>query len=301
MTLPLHTGDRTATVGAEWMVWDNRCRLVVTDPWALYFAREVLERRLAVADRLVNPRRAGSVVRRLLRESGWPVGPREDALFGPQPTDTDPDGIGPFPYALAAVPPGAPVHVPVLHPWQRTLRPAVRRRERDIMHIAPGASAYAWTAQRCAEAVAEATNCGVLVAIGDHVATSGLAPVGGWRLELLDEGAAAIPGELPPQIVALDGGAVSRVSTVRQPRLALSDGRVDLRRIVVPTTGRDVVPAWRSITVAAANGPAASAACRSALLRGTAAATWLDGLGLAAELVAADGTVRRVGCWPARA
>lgn len=293
MTYPLHTGDRTATVGAEWRVWDRRCRLVVTDPWALYFAREVLERRLAVADRFVNPRRAGSVVRRMLREGGWPGSTRPHGPFGPEPTIADPTGIGPFPYGLTTAPDGAPVHVTAEKTVERTVR-----RDRDVLRIGPGASAYAWTAQRCAEAVAETTSCGVLVAIGDDVATSGLAPVGGWRLELADDNHHVDdPSAARSTVLALDGGAISRVSAVRTTR---HHGRgADLKRIVVPATGRSITPVWRTVTVAAANGPAASAACHGAVLRGPWAPGWLAGLGVAAVLVTASGEDRVViGRWP---
>lgn len=305
MTFPLHTGDRTATIGAEWTVWDDRCRLVVTDPWSLRDARQVLERRLAVADKVVNPRRAGAVVRRLLREGGWPHTERGDTRFGPQPTAADPFGIGPFPYGLALASDGAPAHV--LSATRHAATAPSRRRRRDVLCVGQGSTATAWTAQQCAESVAEATRCGVLVAIGDDVATSGLAPVGGWRVALDP----AVPGG-EPLVVALDGGAISHVRTDRPGRLRDTDrpgrlrdtdrlrGARDLepRTLVVASTGRTMRPVWRAVTVAAANGPAASAACRGALLRGTAGPGWLADLGLAARLVAVDGTVAVVGRWP---
>jgi thiamine biosynthesis lipoprotein len=134
--------------------------------------------------------------------------------------------------------------------------------------------------------VAEAYSCGVLVAFGDHVATSGLAPVGGWRVQLRDA------PEEPAALVAVDGGAISSVSCVRPGR----PGR--LQPMVVPATGRSVVPAWRSVAVAAADAQAASAACTGALLRGAAAPAWLAELGLPARLVDADGVAHVVGHWP---
>ena len=42
MTLQLHTGSRTVTIGADFLVWDVPCRVVLTDPWQLREAREVL-------------------------------------------------------------------------------------------------------------------------------------------------------------------------------------------------------------------------------------------------------------------
>ncbi|WP_219415222.1 FAD:protein FMN transferase [Pseudonocardia nigra] len=281
MTVPLHTGDRTVTVCSEWSVWDTRCRLVVTDPWAMHRARRVLEEQLTAVDRVVNPRRAGSVARRLRRDgSAVPVGVLLAELLGRRPTVRTAEPA-PFPYGLAAVPDGVDVHHPALEPWQLALD------ARDGLHLEPGPSPRAWTAQRCAELVAEATSCGVLVAVGGDVATSGLAPVGGWRVQLRDAPAG------PATVVAVDGGAISQITTVRVGR-----GRSELHRVVVPATGRTVVPEWRSVAVAAADGPAASAACRGALLRGTGAAGWLADLGLPARLVDRAGEVHAVGRWP---
>jgi thiamine biosynthesis lipoprotein len=286
----LHTGVRTATVCTEWSVWDTRCRLVVTDPWALHRARGVLEEQLTAVDRVVNPRRPGSVARRLRRDG---VRVAFGALLAePLGAGSGPRGAEPrpFPYGLTAAPEGADVHQPAPDPWQLALE-ATTMCQRDGMHLEPGPSARAWTAQRCAELVAEVTSCGVLVALGSDVATSGLAPVGGWRLELLD-----VPDA--PAVIAIDGGAVSRLSTVRagQPR-----GRSELHRIVVPATGRTVLPAWRSVTVAAATAPSANAACTGALLRGACAPGWLAELGLPARLVDRDGAVHAVGRWPVAA
>jgi len=170
-------------------------------------------------------------------------------------------------------------------PWQQEF--AAVGRAREGWTVAPGPSAAALLAHRCADLVAEACSCGVLVAFGDHVATSGLAPVGGWRVQLRDA-----PGA-PTALVAIDGGAISSVSCARPGR------RERLQPFVVQGTGRTVVPAWRSIAVAAADAPAASAACTGALLRGAAAPAWLAELGLPARLVDVQGVPTTVGHWPA--
>jgi hypothetical protein len=256
MTASLHTGARTATIGRAWSAWDTSGLLVITDPWALHEARDVLEEELGAVDRIA--------------ARGCRAGAR---LPGP--------AIGPLPYGLTSAPPGEPVHRPAPQPWETD--PVGGR---GVLRLESGPSLRATAAQRCAEVVAEATSCGTLVAIGADVATSGLAPRGGWRVEL------PAVGEVAPLVLAVDGGAVSWIDTARH-------GRPGLRRVTVRATGRTADPVWRHVAVVAANGPAASAACAGALLRGSAAPAWLGALGLAARLVAADGTQVAVGSWPA--
>jgi thiamine biosynthesis lipoprotein len=272
MTISLHTGVRTATVRSGWTAWDTPFQLVVTDPWAMHHAR------LQVQD-LVGAL-ATAVDRRL------PAARRDARLI--ELLGGAPDAATrPFPYGITAAPAGAEVHRPAPTPWELAFTAATR--SRDGWHVAPGPSAHALIAQRCAELVAESASCGVLVAFGDHVATSGLAPVGGWRVQLRDAPTAPTP------LVAVDGGAISAVTCVRPGRA----GRPDrLQPLTVPATGRTLVPAWRSVAVAAADAPAASAACTGALLRGACAPAWLAELGLPALLVDADGVACAVGHWP---
>jgi hypothetical protein len=269
MTISLHTGIRTATVSSAWMAWDAPFQLVVTDPWAMHHARRQVTDLVSAL--------AGAVDRRL------PAAQRDarlaELLGGARATTPRP-----FPYGITAAPAEADVHRPAPAAWQQTFTAATRAR--DGWPVAPGPSAHALIAQRCAELVAEAASCGVLVALGDHVATSGLAPVGGWRVELCDA-----PGA-PTALVAIDGGAISSLSCVRPDRPDR------LQPLVVLATGRSVVPGWRSVAVAAADAPAASAACTGALLRGAAAPAWLAALGLPARLVDVHGVQHAVGHWP---
>lgn len=273
MTLPLHTGVRTCTVSAQWSVWDIPGRLVVTDPWALRHARQVLQEQLTAVDRVVRPSgRRG-------RRAGDGVGA---GVFGDRPHPVA--AVRPFPYGLTLVPPGEAVH-----------RPAPGARPTDAgpgwpgLPLEPGPAVRAWAAQLCAERVAEETSCGVLVALGGDIATSGLAPAGGWRLEL-DRGASLV--------VALDGGAVSRVGTVGTVPPGVPHHRRGRHGIGGPATGRTGGRAWRSVTVVAADAPSASACCTGALLRGAGAPSWLAGLEVPARLVDARGTVQAVGGWP---
>jgi thiamine biosynthesis lipoprotein len=269
MTISLHTGIRTATVSSAWTAWDTPFQLVVTDPWAMHHARRQVTELVGAL--------AAAVDRRLPAS-------RRDArlaeLLGGSPAAAP----RPFPYGITAAPADADVHRPAPAAWQQGFTSA--RRARDGWSVAPGPAAPALIAQRCAELVAEAASCGVLVAFGDHVATSGLAPVGGWRVPLRDA------PEAPSTLVAIDGGAISSVSSVRPDRPDR------LQPLVVSATRRTVVPVWRSVAVAAADAPAASAACTGALLRGTGAPAWLAELGLPALLVDAHGVSHAVGHWP---
>jgi len=269
MTISLHTGIRTATVSTAWTAWDAPFQLVVTDPWAMHHARLKITELVGAVTAAVDRRlpAAGRDARLMELLGGAPdAAPR------------------PFPYGITAAPADADVHRPAPTPWQQAFTAAGR--SRDGWTVSPGPAAPALLAQRCAELVAESFSCGVLVAFGDHVATSGLAPVGGWRVALRDA-----PGA-EPAIVAIDGGAVSSVSCVRP-------GRPDrLQPVVAAATGRTVVPEWRSLAVAAADAASASAACTGALLRGAAAPAWLDTLGLPACLEDVHGVAHAVGNWP---
>jgi hypothetical protein len=271
MTILLHTGVRTATVSTEWTAWDTPFRLVVTDPWAMHRARKLVEEQVGLLVAAVAARRDAAARDALLAE-----------LLG---AGARPVAVRPFPYGIATAAADADVHRSAPRSWQQAFASAARGR--DGWRVEPRPSVRSLIAQRCAELVAEATCCGALVAFGDDVATSGLAPVGGWRVELRDA------PDAPTTTVAVDGGAISSVTSVRADR----GGR--LQPLVVPGSGRVVLPVWRSVAVAAADAPAASSACAGALLRGAGAPAWLSGLGLPALLVDATGGTHTVGRWPA--
>jgi thiamine biosynthesis lipoprotein len=268
MTISLHTGVRTATVSTGWTAWDTPFRLVVTDPWAMHRARRLVEDQVGA----------------LVAAAGTDARSRDARLAELLGARARTGRVRPFPYGIAGAPAGVDVHRAAPAPWQQVFASATRAR--DGWRVEPGPSGRALLAQRCAEEVAEVTSCGALVAFGDDVATSGLAPVGGWRVELRDA-----PGA-EPAVVAVDGGAISSVSSVCAQR---GDR---LHPLVVPGSGRTVVPVWRSVAVAAADAADASAACSGALLRGAGAPAWLAGLGLPALLVDTAGTPHAVGSWP---
>ena len=97
------------------------------------------------------------------------------------------------------------------------------------------------------------------------------------------------------QVVAVrEGGLATSSTTVRRWRA----GSAELHHIVDPLTGAPAFEHWRTVSVAAASCVDANAAATAAILKGAAATRWLDELGLAARLVAADGSVTVTGGWP---
>jgi hypothetical protein len=256
MTATLHTGTRTATVAAEFSMWDLTGRLVVSDFRARATAHTVVEAELAAVDRLARPRGLAWVLRGMLGDHGGL----------PEPTPP----TWPYPYGATVAPSSGPVHHLALA--------SVPLTGRRVLRLDAGPTLLARAVQRCAEAAAEATQCGVLVSLGGETATSGLAPAGGWRLQLpAADGAGGT-------VLAVDGGAVSV--------LGAPDGR-HLRRL------RGGRATWRHVVVLASNAPVAAAAARTVVLAGPAAPAWVAGHGLAARLVDVAGGVHEVGCWPA--
>jgi hypothetical protein len=264
MTVHLHTGSRSVTIGADFAVWDMPCRVVLTDPWRLRDARDVLRREVTALDAVARPR---ARVARRLRGTGLRL--------------TAPPSTAAYPYGATTAPANGVVHHQITAP----ARLDVGRGRRGALRLDPAPTLAAAAVQRCAEAVAEAARCGVLVAIGGDLATSGLAPAGGWRIEL-----PSVPAAVPT-VLAIDGGALSA--------FGLPTGG-PLRRLVVSATARPVRPVWRHIVVLAGGAPAASAAASGAMLRGSAAGPWLAELGLGARLVDSTGGWQEVGRWPDR-
>jgi thiamine biosynthesis lipoprotein ApbE len=123
-------------------------------------------------------------------------------------------------------------------------------------------------------------------------------PAGGWQIRVQD-----ITGpvdETPAQgsydTVGLRSGGLATSGTgARRWRR----GGYDLHHIVDPRTGLPVRSPWRTVSVAAATCADANAATTAALVKGAGAERWLTRLGLAARLVAHDGTVVTTPGWPA--
>jgi len=128
------------------------------------------------------------------------------------------------------------------------------------------ASTKAWAADLAARMVEESLDVGVLVDCGGHVAVCGLAPDGGWPVQIGGRG-----GE---EVCLYSGGLAT-------------------------STFADAESPWSMVTVAAATCVASNAASTAALLIGEHATAWLDDLNLPARLVRADGEIVLTGGWAA--
>jgi thiamine biosynthesis lipoprotein len=151
----------------------------------------------------------------------------------------------------------------------------------------------------CASAALEAAGAGagVLVSLGGDVAVAGRTPEGGWRI-LMSEDSRADP-EGPGEVVAIERGGLATSSTT--VRRWSSDEGVTAHHIVDPRTGLPAETPWRTATVVAETCEAANAASTACIVLGHAAPGWLASAGLPARLVAQDGSIVRLGGWPAPA
>lgn len=158
-----------------------------------------------------------------------------------------------------------------------------------------GATAKALGADRSAAAAARAMggDGGVLVSLGGDLAVAGRPPTGGWPVLATDSHPAG-SDELGQQ-VRLGAGALATSSTTR--RRWRRAGRV-LHHVIDPRTGAPAGGPWRTASVAASSCVDANAASTAAIVAGSDAEAWLEANGLAARLVAGDGTVVLVGDWP---
>lgn len=172
----------------------------------------------------------------------------------------------------------------------------VRAPEGDLLCVPPGleldlgASAKAWAADLVATEVAE-LGTGVLVNLGGDLAVAGAVPHGGWPVEVSDR-----PQGLPVQVVAVEGGGLATSSTTAR---AWRRGGRPVHHVLDPRTGACAPSDWASVTVAATSCLQANAASTAAVVLGAAAPAWLDERGHPALLVGCDGSVVRVGGWPA--
>lgn len=152
-----------------------------------------------------------------------------------------------------------------------------------------GATAKALTADRIAREVREHTGHGVLVSLGGDIAVAG---DHGWDIGVAEDHAAAEPD----QVVRIATGGVATSSTA--VRRWTAGGR-QRHHIIDPATGEPAESPWRTVTVAARTCLAANTASTAAIVVGESAPAWLTEHGVAARLVANDGSVVRTGGWPA--
>jgi thiamine biosynthesis lipoprotein len=156
-----------------------------------------------------------------------------------------------------------------------------------------GATAKAWAADKCAEQIASAVGCGVLVSLGGDVAVAGAPPPSGWRVKVTDDHAA--PDSAAGQTVTISSGGLATSSTT--VRTWTVGGR-PVHHIIDPATGEPARSCWRTVSVAAGTCTDANTASTAAIIRSAAAPDWLHDVGLPARLVRHDGTVETTAGWP---
>jgi thiamine biosynthesis lipoprotein len=151
-----------------------------------------------------------------------------------------------------------------------------------------GATAKAWTADHAAHALAARYSTAVMVELGGDLAVAGGRP-DGWCIQVAErEGS---DGQL---VLVRHGGLATSTTTVR----TWQRGGRAMHHIVDPTTGLPADGPWRTASVAAPCALAANVASTAAIVGGADAVEWLTRRGLAARLVATDGSVVTTPGWP---
>ena len=172
------------------------------------------------------------------------------------------------------------------------------RRRRTIrlpagVRVDLGATAKALAADRAATAAWATTGGGVLINLGGDIRVAGPAPEGGWPVRITNEPRCGTNGR--GQTVAIQTGGLATSSTTAR---RWQHGGEIKHHILDPADGEPAPAVWDAVSVAAATCLDANTASIAAIVRGEGAPTWLEKLGLPSRLVAADGSVVRVGEWP---
>jgi thiamine biosynthesis lipoprotein len=291
---------------AEWPVWSTTARIVVTDPSAVDDVTGTVREQLAAVGAACSRFRADSELSRVHRARGRTVrvSPLLAELVGAALTaasrtggDVDPT-IG---SALARLGYDQDIsQLPEHRPGVRVTGPApgwrsVRLSGRDLtvpdgVVLDLGATAKAFTADRCAHLAADRCGAGVLVSLGGDIATAGPAPDGGWLVLVQDQ-----PDDPACTVALPSGSAIATSSTVsRSWQLA---GRA-VHHILDPRTCQPAPPVWRSVSVAAYSCLEANTLTTAALVRGRSAPAWLRERRMSARLVSAGRGVVTTGGWP---
>ena len=161
------------------------------------------------------------------------------------------------------------------------------------IHVDLGATAKAWAADRSAQRIAEALDCGVLVNLGGDVAVDGPAPVDGWPVGIAAECTTPV-AETDCVVSLLAGGLATSGTTARS---WMRGGR-RVHHIIDPWTGEPAPSIWKLVSTTASSCVEANAWSTAAVVWGDDAVGNLSGFGVPARLVDAEGEVVHVGDWP---
>lgn len=157
-----------------------------------------------------------------------------------------------------------------------------------------GSTAKALAADRAASSIATITGAGALVSCGGDLSVCGPVPDGGWMVQVSEHH--ADPDAPGGEMIAVTEGGVATSGTVSR---RWKRGDRELHHIIDPRSGLPAETPWKLATVAAATCVDANIASTAAIIMGEPAKFWLESQGLAARLVHRDGTVVRIGGWPA--
>ena len=178
--------------------------------------------------------------------------------------------------------------------WQVALDPSTRTVAVPVgVHVDLGSTGKAFAADRSARRIAEALDCGILVNLGGDVAVAGPPPADGWGVGIALSSATA-PGDADQVIVLRSGGLASSGTTAR----TWSRGGRPVHHIIDPWTGEVAPSTWVLASVLAPTCLEANGWSTAAIVWGDDAPGNLAAHGVAARLVASDGSVQLVGDWP---
>ncbi len=179
--------------------------------------------------------------------------------------------------------------------WRIRLDP-----ERRSVSIPPGirvdlgSTAKSFAADRGARRLSEALGCGILVNLGGDIAVSGPTPPGGWAVGIAPVCTASL--ETVDEVVAISTGGLASSGTTA--RAWVRNGRT-VHHVIDPLTGDSARPVWSLVSATAQSCVEANAWTTAAVVWGDDAVGNLSALGVSARLVGSDGSVVRVGGWPA--
>jgi thiamine biosynthesis lipoprotein len=314
---------------AQWPVWSTTARLVVTDASAVGAARDLVERELAQVDRACSRFRDDSEIMAVARAGGAPmrVSPllaqyvavaldaarRTDGDVDPtlgsmlsqlgydrdfaglDPAAGQPEGVRP---AAGGSPPSDPTRrVPQLRVlpaagWQDVRLDGTTVQVPAGIVLDLGATAKAYTADRCAQLIAAQLGVGALVSLGGDLATAGVAPDGGWQVLIQDA-----PDDPRCTVGLPEGVGLATSSTISR---SWRQGVRRLHHILDPRTSQPAEPVWRTVSVAAFSCLLANTYATAAIVRGRSAPQWLREQPVAARLIDQHGVVTTINGWPAQ-
>ena len=288
-------------------------RIVVTRAHRVAAARTAVDEVVAAMDAAASRFRDDSELSRLNRSAGQPV--RVSPLLaqaiaaglrGASLTDGDADPtvgsavrLAGYDRDFASVPTvDSPIRLQAVRVpgWRAvSFNPATNTvRIPAGVEVDLGATAKALASDLAAAAALAAAGAGgALVSLGGDIAVAGEPPQGGWLVQASEDSGAPIDDSEETVSIRAGGIATSSTTVRRWVR-----GEVSLHHIIDPATGLPAAGPWRTVSVVAASCVDANIASTAAIVMGERAVAWLEAQGLAARLVAVDGSVKRVAGWP---